>query len=99
MAGRPAGLRTRGFPGCFVVAVPAPWGVVAGRHEDLGHAGDSRDVVVTVRAQVLADGRFTGSVGTGGGAETPFEGWLELLGLLNRVLGAGPGPPGAGPTY
>lgn len=73
-------------------------GVVAERHEDVVHAGGSRDVVVIVRAHVLANGRFTGSVRTGEGTETSFEGWLELLGLLNQVLGTGTGRPSSGPT-
>ncbi|MFP5375987.1 MAG: hypothetical protein ACLGIO_04280 [Acidimicrobiia bacterium] len=55
--------------------------------DDLGEGGPGRDVALTVRARVRADGRVTGSVARQGGAAVAFEGWLELLAALDDLLG------------
>ena len=69
-------------------------------------ATDSREVLLTVHAQVRPDGRLCGTVcharsGAGAGqgaAPHGFEGWLELLATLTRLLGVPPGPTGRSPT-
>ncbi|HEX2118252.1 MAG TPA: hypothetical protein VHF91_03645 [Acidimicrobiales bacterium] len=51
-------------------------------------AADSREVLLTVHAHVRPDGRLCGTVGdAGAGAAQGFEGWLELLATLCRLLG------------
>lgn len=52
-------------------------------------AADSREVLLTVHAHVRPDGRVCGTVGgAGAGAGLQgFEGWLELLATLSRLLG------------
>lgn len=60
-------------------------------------AADSREVLLTVHAHVRPDGRLCGTVGHArAGAAQGFEGWLELLATLCRLLG--PTQAGAGTT-
>ena len=48
---------------------------------------DSREVLLRVHAHVRPDGRVCGTIGGAGAGLQGFEGWLELLATLSRLLG------------
>jgi hypothetical protein len=58
--------------------------------------GPARDVALTVRAHIVGDGRVWGSVGAGADTDVGFEGWLELLVVLHRMLDLAAGEPTSG---
>lgn len=52
----------------------------------------SDQVHIAIDVSVDED-QIHGHLGDGVGQSTAFSGWLELLGLLDDVLGVGPRPP------